>query len=77
MTDHLRGELSDRRRLYPREAELDPGCYEVRRVENPFIPGGEPWLMLKGQRIGAAESWLRQLAEATQGTRNGVEVIWE
>ena len=65
------------RRVYPREAIPRPGCHEVEQVANPFIRDGEPWLVLRGNRIGAAESYLRQLAEATRGTTNGVEVIWE
>ncbi len=70
-------ERGNGRKLFPREVEIDSGCYEIERVENPFIRGGEPWLVLKGGRIGAAEAYLRQLAEATRGTNNGVEVICE
>ena len=65
------------RQLYPRQVALQVGAYEVERVDNPFIPGGEPWLVLRGSRIGAAESYLRQLAKATRGTGTGVEVICE
>jgi hypothetical protein len=64
-------------RVYPREVEVGPGCHEVERVANPFIRNGEPWLVLKGTRTGAAECYLRQLAEATRGTTDGVEVICE
>jgi hypothetical protein len=63
--------------VYPREVEVIAGSHEIERVENPFMRGGEPWLVLKGSRIGAAESYLRQLAEATRGTSNGVEVVCE
>ena len=69
-------ENGDSRELYPREVELQPGTYEVEQVPNPFIPGGDPWLVLRGSRIGAAEGYLRQLAAATRGTTNGVEVVW-
>jgi hypothetical protein len=65
------------RQVYPREVEVRAGSHEIERVDSPFIRGGEPWLVLKGSRIGAAESYLRQLAEATRGTTNGVEVICE
>ena len=65
------------KRLYPRQVQLKVGVYEVERVANPFARGGEPWLVLRGSRIGAAESYLRQLAEATRGTQNGVEVLCE
>ena len=69
-------ENGNSRELYPREVELKPGTYDVEQVPNPFIPGGAPWLVLKGSRIGAAENYLRQLAAATRGTTNGVEVLW-
>lgn len=70
-------ESDGRREMYPRDAEVGKGCHEVERVENPFIRGGPPWLVLKGTRIGAAESYLRDLARATAGTKNGIEVICE
>src|SRR5262252_5753515 len=63
-------ENSDSRDLYPRDVELKPGTYDVEQVPNPFIPGGEPWLVLRGSRIGAAECYLRRLAAATRGTNN-------
>jgi len=65
------------RRLYPRSVEVKRGEYELERTENPFVAGGEPWLVLRGSRIGAAECWFRQLAAATRGTTNGVEVVVE
>jgi hypothetical protein len=68
-------ENGDSRELYPREVEVKPGTYAVEQVPNPFIPGGEPWLVLRGSRIGAAESYLRQFAAATRGTANAVEVL--
>ena len=46
----------------PCSIEVQPGSHEAERIENPFIPGGEPWLVLKGSRIGAAESYLRGLS---------------
>jgi hypothetical protein len=46
----------------PCTIEMQSGSHEVERIENPFIPGGEPWLVLKGSRIGAAESYLRGLS---------------
>jgi hypothetical protein len=48
--------------LGSREVLIAPGAHEVERGNNPFIPGGEPWLFLKGSRIGAAEAYLRRLA---------------
>lgn len=68
-------ENGNSRELYPRDVKLKVGTYKVERVVNPFIPGGDPWLVLKGSRIGAAEGYLRQLAAATRGTANGVEVL--
>ena len=65
------------RTVYPRTVELKRGSYELERIENPFVPGGEPWLVLRGSRVGAAEGYWLQLAAATRGTANGVEVIWE
>lgn len=65
------------RRRYPREVLVSPGCYEMERVSNPFIAGGESWLVLKGSRIGAAESHLRRLARVTRTTTKSVEVICE
>ena len=63
------------RQLYPQEVQIAPGAHEVERIDNPFVPGGEPWLVLKGSRIGAAESYLKRLAAATHGTSNGVELV--
>jgi hypothetical protein len=65
------------RPFYPREVEVGPGCHEVEKVPNPFVPGGEPWLVLRGSRIGAAERFLRELAEVTKDTANGVEILIE
>lgn len=45
----------------PCTIEVQTGSHEVERIDNPFISGGEPWLVLKGSRIGAAESHLRRL----------------
>lgn len=44
----------------PCSIEVQPGSHEVERIENPFIDGGDPWLVLRGSRIGAAESYLRR-----------------
>jgi hypothetical protein len=63
------------RQLYPQEVRIAPGAHEVERSENPFVPGGEPWLVLRGSRIGAAEAYLKRLAIATRGTDNGVELV--
>lgn len=62
---------------YASEVQIGPGAHEVERIENPFVPGGEPWLVLKGSRIGAAEAYLRRLAASTQGTANAVELVLE
>jgi len=63
--------------LYPQEALIPPGAHVVERIENPFVPGGEPWLVLKGSRIGAAEAYIRRLCAATQGAGNAVELVPE
>jgi hypothetical protein len=52
-------------RRYPREVQIAPGVHEVERVDNPFVPGGESWLVLKGSQIGAAEAYLRRLGVVT------------
>lgn len=65
------------RSFYPSGLEVGPGCHEIERVPNPFVHGGEPWLVLRGSRIGAAECYLRQLAEVTKDTANGVEILTE
>ncbi|HOC01034.1 MAG TPA: hypothetical protein PKM43_20065 [Verrucomicrobiota bacterium] len=39
------------------------------------IPAGEPWLVLMGSPIGAAESYLRRLAAATRGTTDAIELV--
>jgi hypothetical protein len=70
-------ETGTSRELYPRAVALEPGTYQVEQVPNPFIPGGDPWLVLKGSRIGAAEGYLRQLAAATRGTSNAIELCSE
>jgi hypothetical protein len=65
------------RRLYSQDAIIPKGAHIVERIENPFVPGGEPWLVLKGSRIGAAEAYIRRLCAATRGTSNGVELVAE
>lgn len=41
---------------------IPAGKHAVERIPNPFIPDGEPWLVLRGTKIGASEaywkSWL-------------------
>ena len=61
--------------LYPQEINIAPGAHEVERIDNPFVSGGEPWLVLKGSRIGAAEAYLKGLAAATRGTSDAVELV--
>ena len=68
-------EKTSGRQLYPQEVPIAPGAHEAERIENPFVPGGEPWLVLKGSRIGASESYFKGLAAATHGTSNGVELV--
>ena len=63
------------RRLHTQEVHVTPGAHEVERIDNPFIPGGEPWLVLKGSRIGAAEAYLKRLAAETHGTSNAVQLV--
>lgn len=63
------------RQLYPQDAIIPKGAHQVERIENPFVPGGEPWLVLKGSRIGAAEAYIRRLCAATRGTSNEVELV--
>jgi hypothetical protein len=50
------------RQQYPLSVRVPQGAYLLERRENPFIHGGEPWLVLKGTQIGAAEARLRQMA---------------
>jgi hypothetical protein len=65
------------RRPYPQEVLITPGAHAVERIDNPFVPGGEPWLVLKGSRIGAAEAYLKRLCAATEGASNAVELVTE
>jgi hypothetical protein len=68
-------ERNDSRQLYPQETLISPGAHAVERIGNPFVPGGEPWLVFKGRRIGAAEAYIKRLCAATRGTSNGVELV--
>ncbi len=67
-------EPASSRRLYPREERIGPGAHEVERIDNPFVPGGEAWLVLKGSHIGAAEAYIKRLVASTRGTSTAVEL---
>jgi hypothetical protein len=63
--------------LYPQETLIAQGAHAVEGMENPFVPGGEPWLALEGSRIGAAEAYIKRLCAATQGAGNAIEFVSE
>jgi hypothetical protein len=69
------GRTARPRHLHPREVLVPCGTHEIERIENPLVPGGEPWLVLRGSRIGAAESYIRRLVAATEGTTNGIQLV--
>jgi hypothetical protein len=60
--------------LYPQETLVSRGEHAVERIENPFLPAGEPWIVLKGSRIGAAESYINRVVSATIEAGNALEL---
>jgi hypothetical protein len=52
-----------------REVVVSAGTYSLVRIKNPFRASGEPWLVIKGSMVGAAESHWRRLLAGTRGAR--------
>ncbi len=51
----------------PRTHTLLPGKYEVERIPNPFGYTTQPWIVLKGTKIGGSESFWRYMAKRSWG----------
>jgi len=46
---------------------ISSGTHEVERIKNPIVPDGEPWIVLKGTKIGASETFWRQWTQDEWG----------
>jgi len=48
---------------------VSPGNYELERVLDPLMGGKDPWLVIKGTKIGFSEGWWRSHSHPSWGNQ--------